>query len=180
LTQRIYHPSRARSAVSDRCPDHGRLRLPECPRTLRLVSVIDGGRILNEKTARSQIIGATAMAIGMTLLEETVFDPGTGRIANVTFADYLVPVHADVPDLDVVFVGEPDRFSPIGAKGLGEVGIVGGARRHRQRRLPRHRPAHPLAAHHVGQTALARPGHCQPLHPGHGRACQAAPAAHRI
>jgi Molybdopterin cofactor-binding domain len=92
LTQRIYHPSRARSAVSDRCPDHGRLRLPECPRTLRLVSVIDGGRILNEKTARSQIIGATAMAIGMTLLEETVFDPGTGRIANVTFADYLVPV----------------------------------------------------------------------------------------
>ncbi len=94
-------------------------------RIARLVSVIDGGRVLNEKTARSQIIGATVMAIGMTLLEETVFDPGTGRIANATFGDYLVPVNADVPDLDVVFVGEPDRFSPIGAKGLGEVGIVG-------------------------------------------------------
>jgi CO/xanthine dehydrogenase Mo-binding subunit len=94
-------------------------------RLARLVSVIDGGRILNQKTARSQIIGATVMAIGMTLLEETVFDPGTGRIANATFGDYLVPVNADVPDLDVVFVGEPDRFSPIGAKGLGEVGIVG-------------------------------------------------------
>jgi len=94
-------------------------------RVARLVSVIDGGRVLNEKTARSQIIGATVMAIGMTLLEETVFDPGTGRIANATFGDYLVPVSADVPDIDVVFVGEPDRFTPIGAKGLGEVGTVG-------------------------------------------------------
>jgi xanthine dehydrogenase YagR molybdenum-binding subunit len=94
-------------------------------RVARLVSVIDGGRVLNEKTARSQIIGATVMAIGMTMLEETVFDPGTGRIANATFGDYLVPVNADVPDIDVVFVGEPDRFSPIGAKGLGEVGTVG-------------------------------------------------------
>jgi CO/xanthine dehydrogenase Mo-binding subunit len=94
-------------------------------RVARLTSVIDGGRILNEKTARSQIIGAAVNAIGMTMLEETVFDPGTGRIANATFGDYLVPVNADVPDIDVVFVGEPDRFSPIGAKGLGEVGIVG-------------------------------------------------------
>ena len=48
-----------------------------------------------------------------------------GRIANATFGDYLVPVHADVPDIDVTFVGEPDRFSPRGAKGLGEVGTVG-------------------------------------------------------
>ena len=94
-------------------------------RVARLVSVIDGGRVLNEKTARSQIIGSTVMAIGMTMLEETVFDPGTGRIANATFGDYLVPVHADVPHIDVTFVGEPDRFSPIGAKGLGEVGTVG-------------------------------------------------------
>jgi xanthine dehydrogenase YagR molybdenum-binding subunit len=99
--------------------DLGMLRLA------RLMSAIDGGRVLNEKTARSQIIGAAVNAIGMTMLEETVFDPGTGRIANATFADYLVPVNADVPDIDVVFVGEPDRFSPIGAKGLGEVGIVG-------------------------------------------------------
>jgi xanthine dehydrogenase molybdopterin-binding subunit B len=59
--------------------------------------VKDGGRVLNERTARSQSTGATAMAIGMTLLEETVFDPGTGRIANATFGEYLIPVNADVP-----------------------------------------------------------------------------------
>jgi CO/xanthine dehydrogenase Mo-binding subunit len=94
-------------------------------RVARLASVIDGGQVLNEKTARSQVTGATVMAIGMTLLEETIFDPGTGRIANATLGDYLIPVHADVPDIDVVFVGEPDKFSPIGAKGLGEVGTVG-------------------------------------------------------
>ncbi|MFK3985626.1 xanthine dehydrogenase family protein molybdopterin-binding subunit [Micromonospora sp. NPDC050397] len=94
-------------------------------RVSRLVTAVDGGRILNPKTARSQILGATVMGIGMALLEQTEFDPGTGRVANATFGDYLIPVNADVPDLDVVFVGEPDRFSPIGIKGLGEVGVVG-------------------------------------------------------
>jgi CO/xanthine dehydrogenase Mo-binding subunit len=94
-------------------------------RVARIVSAVDGGRILNEKTARSQIIGATVMGIGMTMLEETIFDSATGRIANATFGDYLIPVNADVPDLDVVFVGEPDKFNPIGSKGLGEIGIVG-------------------------------------------------------
>ncbi|MFI6763404.1 xanthine dehydrogenase family protein molybdopterin-binding subunit [Micromonospora sp. NPDC050417] len=94
-------------------------------RVARMVTAVDGGRILNEKTARSQITGATVMGIGMSLLEQTEFDPGTGRIANATLGDYLVPVSADVPDLDVVFVGERDRFSPVGIKGLGEVGIVG-------------------------------------------------------
>jgi CO/xanthine dehydrogenase Mo-binding subunit len=89
------------------------------------VSAVDAGRILNEKLARSQIIGAVVMGIGMTMLEETIFDSATGRIANATFGDYLIPVNADVPDLDVVFVGEPDRFNPVGIKGLGEIGIVG-------------------------------------------------------
>jgi xanthine dehydrogenase YagR molybdenum-binding subunit len=65
------------------------------------------------------------MGIGMTLLEETIFDAATGRIANATFGDYLIPVNADIPELDVVFVGVPDKFSPIGIKGLGEVGIIG-------------------------------------------------------
>jgi len=65
------------------------------------------------------------MGIGMTLLEETIFDPATGRIANATFGDYLIPVNADIPELDVAFVGEPDRFTPIGTKGLGEVGTIG-------------------------------------------------------
>ncbi len=94
-------------------------------RIARIVSAVDGGRILNEKTARSQLIGGTVMGIGMTLFEETTFDTATGRIANATFGDYLIPVSADVPDLDVVFVGEPDAFTPVGAKGIGELGIVG-------------------------------------------------------
>jgi xanthine dehydrogenase YagR molybdenum-binding subunit len=94
-------------------------------RVTRVVSVIDGGRILNEKTATSQIIGGVIGGIGMALFEETVTDPETGRIANATFGDYLVPVHADIPDIDVTFVGEPDRMNPIGTKGVGEVGLVG-------------------------------------------------------
>jgi CO/xanthine dehydrogenase Mo-binding subunit len=94
-------------------------------RIARIVSAIDAGRVLNEKTARSQIIGGVVMGIGMATLEETIFDSATGRIANATFGDYLIPVNADVPDIDVVFVGEPDSFSPVGIKGLGEIGVVG-------------------------------------------------------
>jgi CO/xanthine dehydrogenase Mo-binding subunit len=94
-------------------------------RVARIVAAIDGGRILNEKTASSQIIGGTVGGIGMALLEETVSDPGTGRIANATFGDYLVPVNADVPDVEVVFVGEPDPMNPLGVKGIGEIAIVG-------------------------------------------------------
>jgi len=94
-------------------------------RVARLVSALDAGRILNEKLARSQMIGGAVMGIGMTMLEETVFDHETGRIANATFGDYLIPANADVPDLDVVFVGTPDTVRPIGIKGIGEIAIVG-------------------------------------------------------
>jgi xanthine dehydrogenase YagR molybdenum-binding subunit len=94
-------------------------------RVKRVVSVIDGGRILNEKTAASQIIGGTVGGIGMALLEETITDAPSGRIANATFGDYLVAVNGDVPELDVVFVGEPDRGTALGTKGVGEVGLVG-------------------------------------------------------
>ena len=94
-------------------------------RIARVVSTIDAGRVLNEKTARSQIIGGVVMGIGMATLEETIFESATGRIANATFGDYLIPVNADVPDVDVIFVGEPDSFSPVGIKGLGEIGVVG-------------------------------------------------------
>lgn len=94
-------------------------------RVARVVSAIDGGRIVNEKTARSQIIGGTVGGIGMALFEDTVTDPRTGRIANGTFGDYLVAVNADIPELDVIFVGEPDRGTPTGTKGVGEVGLVG-------------------------------------------------------
>jgi CO/xanthine dehydrogenase Mo-binding subunit len=94
-------------------------------RVARVVSAVDAGRIINEKTATSQIIGGTVGGIGMALLEETVTDPATGRITNATLGDCLVPVSADVPALEVLFVGEPDRFNPIGVKGAGEVGLVG-------------------------------------------------------
>jgi xanthine dehydrogenase YagR molybdenum-binding subunit len=94
-------------------------------RVARVVSAIDAGRILNEKLATSQIIGGTVGGIGMAMLEETISDARTGRIANGTFGDYLVAVNADVPDMDVIFVGEPDRFNPIGVKGVGEIGLVG-------------------------------------------------------
>lgn len=100
-------------------PDLGLLRV------VRVVSAIDGGRILNEKTATSQITGGTVGGIGQALFEETATDRGTGRVANATFGDYLVPVNADVPDLEVLFVGGPDRASATGTKGIGEVGLVG-------------------------------------------------------
>jgi xanthine dehydrogenase YagR molybdenum-binding subunit len=94
-------------------------------RITRIVSVTDSGRIVNEKLARSQIIGGTVGGIGMATLEETVTDPGSGRVANATLGDYLVAVNADVPDIDVAFVGEPDPGNPIGVKSIGEVGIMG-------------------------------------------------------
>ena len=94
-------------------------------RVTRIVSALDAGRILNQKLARSQMIGGAVMGIGMTMLEETVFDHQAGRIANATFGDYLIPANADVPDLDVVFVGTPDTVRPIGIKGIGEIAIVG-------------------------------------------------------
>jgi CO/xanthine dehydrogenase Mo-binding subunit len=100
-------------------PDLGLLRIR------RVVSAIDAGRVLNEKTARSQIIGGTIQGIGMAMFEEVLSDAVSGRIANATFGDYLVPVNGDVPDMDVVFVGEPDTATPIGVKGVGEVGFVG-------------------------------------------------------
>ena len=100
-------------------PDLGLLRIR------RVVSAIDAGRVLNEKTARSQIVGGTIQGIGTAMFEDVATDAGTGRIANPTFGDYLVPVSADVPDLEVVFVGEPDPANPLGIKGVGEVGYAG-------------------------------------------------------
>ncbi|MGI5293080.1 xanthine dehydrogenase family protein molybdopterin-binding subunit [Nonomuraea polychroma] len=100
-------------------PDLGLLRVA------RVISAIDGGRILNAKTATSQIVGGTVGGIGQAMFEDTATDRETGRIANATFGDYLVAVNADVPDMDVIFVGEPDRATPVGTKGVGEVGLVG-------------------------------------------------------
>jgi CO/xanthine dehydrogenase Mo-binding subunit len=99
-------------------PDLGTVRVA------RVVSAVDGGRILNAKTARSQIIGGVVGGIGMALLEEMAFD-GTGRLVNASLGDYLVAVNADVPDIEVLFVGEPDSMTPIGTKGIGELAITG-------------------------------------------------------
>jgi xanthine dehydrogenase YagR molybdenum-binding subunit len=92
----------------------------------RLVTAVAGGRILNPKTARSQVLGGAVWGIGMALEEESVIDHAFGRIMNHNLAEYHVPVNADVRDIEVIFVEEKDDVvNPLGAKGLGEIGVVG-------------------------------------------------------
>ena len=95
-------------------------------RVTRVVSAIAAGRILNTQTAHSQIMGSVVGGIGMALHEETLYDHRFGRIMNANIAEYHVPVNADVQDIKVIFVDEPDEIiNPLGIKGLGEIGIVG-------------------------------------------------------
>jgi xanthine dehydrogenase YagR molybdenum-binding subunit len=95
-------------------------------RVARVVSAVAAGRILNPKTARSQIMGGVVWGIGMALHEETLIDHTFGRIMNANIAEYHVPVNADVHDIKVIFVEEQDdTINPLGIKGLGEIGIVG-------------------------------------------------------
>ena len=95
-------------------------------RVTRVVNAVAAGRILNTKTAHSQIMGSVVWGIGMALHEETLFDHRFGRIMNANIAEYHVPVNADVHDIEVIFVEEPDALiNPLGIKGLGEIGIVG-------------------------------------------------------
>ena len=94
-------------------------------RVTRVVSAVAAGRILNTKTARSQILGGVVWGIGMALHEETLIDHRFGRIMNANIAEYHVPVNADVHDIEVIFVDEPDDSNPLGIKGVGEIGIVG-------------------------------------------------------
>jgi xanthine dehydrogenase YagR molybdenum-binding subunit len=95
-------------------------------RVTRVVSAVAAGRILNTKTAHSQIMGSVVWGIGMALHEETLVDHKFGRIINANIAEYHVPVNADVHDIKVIFVDEPDEIiNPLGIKGLGEIGIVG-------------------------------------------------------
>ena len=82
--------------------------------------------IMNAKTARSQLIGGIVYGLGMALLEETHVDGETGRIVNANIADYLVPVNADVPDIQTIIVANDELTSnPLGAKGIGELPMVG-------------------------------------------------------
>jgi len=92
----------------------------------RVTSVIDCGKVINQKTARNQVLGSVAWGIGMALMEEAVMDHRYGRYVNANLADYHVTVNADVPQTDVIFIDKPDYIlDPMGAKGLGEIPLVG-------------------------------------------------------
>ena len=100
-------------------PDLGLVRLN------RVVGAYDAGRIINPKTARSQAIGGIIWGVGQALLEQSETDPASGQFTNRNYSGYLVPTNADIPELDVLFVGGFDEeASPLGAKGLGELTAV--------------------------------------------------------
>lgn len=95
-------------------------------RMRRMLSVIGAGRILNPKTARSQILGGMTWGIGAALMEQTLLDERYGKFINHDLAEYLVPVNGDVAHMDVVFLEEPDlNANALGIKGLGELGVCG-------------------------------------------------------
>ena len=99
-------------------PDFGTVRVP------RIVGAYNVGRVINPKIARSQCIGGMVGGIGMALLEQAEWDARLGRVMNANLAEYLVPVNADVTDLDVIFVPSSDEiFNPLGAKGLAEIAL---------------------------------------------------------
>jgi xanthine dehydrogenase YagR molybdenum-binding subunit len=84
------------------------------------------GRILNASTARSQMVGGIIYGIAMALHEQTVIDARSGRYVNADFSEYLVPVNADIGDIDVILIDEQDgHVDPIGVKGIGEIGTTG-------------------------------------------------------
>ena len=92
----------------------------------KVTCVADSGKIISPKTARSQMVGGAVMGIGMALTEETVIDHRYGKVVNNNFADYHVPVNADIPQIDALFVNIPDfNINPIGAKGMGEIATIG-------------------------------------------------------
>ena len=95
-------------------------------RVSRAVTVIDGGRIINHKTAANQCAGALVMGVGMALMEQTIYDSRNGHPINDNFADYLVPTNADSPLIDVHFLDIPDPLmGQYGARGIGEIGLAG-------------------------------------------------------
>lgn len=96
-------------------------------RVSRWVGVFDVGTVINPKTATSQLTGGIIMGIGMGLGEQTLVDPRTGRIMNPSLSEYHVPVHADIPPIEVHYLDEPDPTMPLGLVGVGEVGITGAA-----------------------------------------------------
>jgi xanthine dehydrogenase YagR molybdenum-binding subunit len=95
------------------------------PRISRFLGSFDCGRIMNAKTASSQFRGGIVMGLGLALMEETQFDERNGRVMNPSLAEYHVPVHMDVPPIDVMWTDIPDPHAPMGAHGVGEIGITG-------------------------------------------------------
>lgn len=101
-------------------PNTRRIRVP------RVVSVVDCGRVLSPRTARSQVWGGVVWGIGAALREESEVDPRYGGFINADFAEYLIPVNADIGSIEVEFIDEPDpRINEAGVKGLGEVVMTG-------------------------------------------------------
>jgi xanthine dehydrogenase YagR molybdenum-binding subunit len=95
-------------------------------RVARVVSAIDVGRVVNPMTARNQVEGAIVMGIGMALFEGTEYDARTGLPSNNNYAEYVVPVHADQPQVDVILLDYPDyELNEFGVRGIGEIGITG-------------------------------------------------------
>lgn len=96
-------------------------------RVSRFLGSFDCGTILNPKTAASQFRGGIIMGIGMALTEESMFDERTARIVNPSLAEYHVPVHLDIPHIEIIYNNIPDEHAPLGAHGIGEIGITGTA-----------------------------------------------------
>ena len=118
----------------------------------RIVNAVAAGKILNPKTARSQILGGVVMGLGMALMEETLMDHSLGRFMNRNIAEYHMPVNADIHDIDVIFVDEQDdKVNPMGVKGAGRDRHRRHRGRHRQRDLSCDRQAHPPVADHHRQ-----------------------------
>ncbi|MFT4055675.1 MAG: xanthine dehydrogenase family protein molybdopterin-binding subunit [Novosphingobium sp.] len=97
------------------------------PRVSRFLGSFDCGRILNPKTATSQFRGGIIMGLGLALMEETQIDERNGRVMNPSLSEYHIPVHMDVPEIDVIWTDIPDPHTPMGVRGIGEIGITGTA-----------------------------------------------------
>jgi hypothetical protein len=158
-------------------PDLGLIRLS------RFVGAYDAGRIINPETARSQAVGGTIWGVGQALLEQSETDPATGRFLNRNYSGYLVPTNADIPEIDVLFVGGFDEeASPRWIRRGSESARRKGPRRadgrtggagDRECRLSRHRQASARPADYGGEDVVSRP------RLGHG-AAEEASIAHEM
>ncbi|RSK36103.1 xanthine dehydrogenase family protein molybdopterin-binding subunit [Hymenobacter metallilatus] len=122
-------PEQERYSGKSFCANFVEVRVHEATgqvRVSRVVSALDVGRVLNPKTARSQVYGSVVWGIGMALLEEARLDHRFGRYTNNQLSEYHIPVNADIPAIEVLFMEEPDQhLDPMGAKGMGEIGLIG-------------------------------------------------------